>query len=125
MPCLEECKTRAPYIGDLFIEYQIKQEKLMPNLHRFYFIPHVQCPTPNYDQHMFFYHHNSEKIQYLWSVPDRETCLTFLENANKIVPEERPLLSMILAFAKGDLYKLAKQLNGEKLESNELEKAHS
>lgn len=122
MPCKEACKTREAYLGNMYIHYEVKREPLMPNVFRHYFTWHLQAPSPFFDQNMFFYDHKSEKISHLWTVPDKETCLMLLENADKVVPEERELLKFVMWFANGELFKFAKRLNGEQEDSVLLKK---
>lgn len=112
----DKCKDRMPLEKSFFIAAILKKEKLLENVLRNYFIPTQVCPTPTYDQTVYRYNHEKEDIEYIWTVPDRETCLTFKENVTKIVPEERALLANILDFYSGALYRKAKEFNGEKMQ---------
>lgn len=107
------CKDRAPLEGSFFVSALLKKEKLLENVLRNYFVASRTCPTPAYDQTVFRYNDSKGDIEYIWTVPDRETCLTFQENKDKIVPEERALLANILDFYSGALYDQAKKFNGE------------
>lgn len=109
------------YSGDFFIHVEKKAERLLPNTFRTYFIDRLTCPTPNYDQDVFRYDRKKGEIEYIWSIPDRETSHHLIENAPLVVQEERQLLNFVLSFADGTLFKLCKKYNGEKLESTELE----
>ena len=100
--------------------FETKCEPLLPNTYRNYFIDRQTCPTPNYDQAVYRYNRKKEQIEYIWSIPDRETCHHLRINAMHVVPRERELLSFVLKFADGTLFKLCKKLNGEKLETPEL-----
>ena len=80
---------------------------------RNYFIPTHDCPTPTYDQTIYKYDHHKESIEFLWVIPDKETCLTLYENKDIVVPEERALLQFVLDFYDGTLYRLMKKLNKE------------
>lgn len=111
----EACKDRAALQGSFFIAALLKKEKLLENVLRNYFVPTKTCPTPCYDQTVFRYNDDKGDIEYIWTVPDRETCLTFKENVNQIVPEERALLANILDFYSGALYRKAKEFNGEQM----------
>ena len=110
------------YKGDFFIHVELKAEKILANTFRHYFIDRQTCPTPNYDQSVYRYDRTKGQIEYIWSIPDRETSHTLIENALIVVPEERELLSFCLKFADGTLFKMCKKFNGEKLETPELEK---
>ena len=57
---------------------------------------------------------------FLWTIPSKETCIYFIEEALRICPEEYGLLKCVLEFADGTLFKKAKRFNGEKDDSPEL-----
>lgn len=111
----DACKDRSPILGDFFIAALLKKEKLLENVLRNYFVPTKACPTPTYDQTLYRYNDAKGDIEFIWVVPDRETCLTFKENVTKIVPEEQGLLQFILQFYDGTLYKKMKKFNGEEM----------
>ena len=109
----DACKDRPAMDGSFYIAALIKKEKLLENVLRNYFIPTIACPTPHFDQTVYRYNHEKEDIEFLWVVPDQETCEIFRENKNIIVPAERGLLQFVLDYYNGNLFKLAKKLNGE------------
>lgn len=111
--CEQNCKDRLALKDDLFIEVLLKKEEKLENVLRNYFVVRKTCPLPFYDHTVYKYEAKKEDISYLWTVPDRETCMIFIENKNKIVPSEQSLLKMILMFEDGSLRRLAKKLNGE------------
>lgn len=109
---------------DFFLVVLTKKEKLMPNVLRNYFFFRNSCPTPDYDQTVYQYLKNSDAIEFLWTIPSKDTCHLLIDNKLQVAPEEFELLNFVLQFEDGTLYKLAKKLNGEKLNSkfvNELE----
>lgn len=110
------------YPGDFFIDVEKKAEVVLNKTFRTYYIDRLTCPTPNYDQDVYRYNRQKGEIEYLWSIPDKETTLTLIENALEVVPEEKSLLNFCLKFADGTLFRLCKQYNGEKLETPQLEK---
>ena len=122
LACADYCRQRSAYMDDTYITYEVKQEKLMPHLHRFRFTWTIDCPTPTYDQTIFKYIHSTGDLKYMWTIPDRETCKLLLANKDKVVPEERQLLDFVIDFANGTLFKIMKKENGEKQNSPELEK---
>ncbi len=113
MICLERGKKLYSHQNQFFIEVQIKKEKLMENVQRNYFIPKIACPTPTWDQHVYLYRFIDDSIEYIWSVPDRDTCQYMTDHALQIPPEERQLLQFVLDFRAGDLDQRARDLNGE------------
>lgn len=114
--CVENNKKR--YIGNFFIVVLTKNEKLLPNVFRNYFLARSTCPTPNYDQSVFKFNSESEAIEYVWSIPDRNVCFYLRENKIYVHPSERQLLQFVLDFSDGTLRRLCKKLNKEEEESN-------
>ena len=108
------------FSNDTFIVVITKKEPLMPNVLRNYFLSRSSCPTPDYDQTVYHYKKDSDNIALLWVIPSKDTCLTLKENASSVAIEEWELLSNVLKFADGTLYKLAKKLNNEMEDSSEL-----
>jgi len=102
---------------DFFVEVDLKKEKLLENVLRNYFLYRKTCPTPGHDQSVYKYHHKSGNLEYLWTVPDKETCDVFARNAHLVVPEERLLLDFVLNFYNGQLLHLSRRMNGENLET--------
>jgi len=114
--CIET--NKKIYAGDFFIVVITKKEPLMENVLRNYFMARSTCPTPDYDQTVYRYDKKAGDIEFIWTIPSKHTCLTFIENKDEIVPDEWGLLKFILEFADGTLYKKAKELNGEEEKSN-------
>jgi len=110
-------RGKKEYAGDFFIVVLTKKERLLENVLRNYFFVRASCPTPEYDQTVYHYHRKEEKIEFLWVLPSKETCSLFLENINKIVPEEQWLLDFVVKDANGELLKLSKKLNHEQKDS--------
>ena len=105
---------RKLYSGKFFIIVLTKNERLLPNVFRNYFYSRHTCPTPDYDQSVFRYNNIDETIEYIWTIPSQDACFHLLENRSQIHPEERELLNFVLSFKKGELFRIAKKLNGEK-----------
>lgn len=112
------------YDGDFFIHVETKTEKLLNNVIRNYFIHRKTCPTPNYDQSVYRYNRQKGIIEYLWTIPDKETCWHLIYNANYVAKEERELLSFVIKYANGNLLKLCKEFNNEKEDSPELKESN-
>lgn len=101
------------FATDFYVVIITKRERLMPNVYRNYFCARSSCPTPDYDQTVYKFHKQDNLIEYIWTVPDKETCLHLKENALMIHPEEKELLGFIMDFADGTLFKRALELNGD------------
>ena len=110
--CIKNHINRFP--GDFYVIVITKKERLMENVIRNYFYGRISCPTPDYDQVVYKYHIKGIHLEFLWVVPDKKTCLYLKKNAYKVDPSQMELLSYVLKFADGSLFKLAKRLNGEK-----------
>ncbi len=109
----QECSTREPWMGDHYVVVTCKKEPLIENVIRNLFHGQRWCPTPTYDQSVYKYHADDEKLEYLWTVPDQQTCEVFLRNPGHVLAEEQQLLDMIIQFDTGVLLKKCKKLNGE------------
>lgn len=112
--------NRTKFDGDFFIVVNIKLEKIfesaLPVFHEYY-IAQSTCPTPNYDQTLYKFNAVKEQIEYIWTIPDRETAHYLIANKEIVDKSEHELLNFVLQFADGSLYKLCKKLNNEKPDS--------
>jgi len=104
---------RKNFPRDFFVAVLTKKERLMKNVIRNYFTPRLSCPTPEYDQAVYHYHHNEEALEFLWVLPSKDTCELFMLDADQVVPEERELLYFVQSLYNGNLLKLSKRLNKE------------
>jgi hypothetical protein len=110
--CLLRMKNDFPH-KDFFIVVISKNERIMKNVFRSYFLGRVSCPTPDYDQSVYHYHWKEERLEFLWVIPSKKACKQFLMNRVDIMPEEWQLLKYVLDFSDGTLYREAKKRNGE------------
>lgn len=115
--CPKGCEDRAGLDGNFFIEALTKKEKILANTLRNYFCARQSCPTPHFDQTVYRYNKEKEEVEFLWVVPDQETCEIFRENITKIVPNERALLKNVLEYYDGTLFRKAKEFNGETMKA--------
>lgn len=118
-----DCAERGKkdFTTDFYIVVITKNEKLMPNVFRNYFFCRLSCPTPDYDQTVYKYKRVDNMPVFMWVIPSREASIHLMKNHLYVVSEERELLKYVIAFMDGTLGELAKELNGEKRESVELE----
>jgi len=115
LECIERGKKE--YQADFFIVVITKKERLLPNVLRHYYFPRFTCPTPEYDQTVYKYYWTHDAYEFLWVVPDKNTCHYFRDNALHVQESERDLLKFVLDFYDDTLMKLSKKLNGEELET--------
>jgi hypothetical protein len=99
--------------GDFYVVCLIKKERLFDEVVRGIWFHRQTCPTPTYSQLVYRYQANPEKLEFLWVVPDPDTCDFYCYNALEVVPEERDLLNFILDFRAGNLDQKCRDLNGE------------
>lgn len=114
-----ECvdRSKKDFDADFYVVVITKKERLLENVLRNYFMGRISCPTPDYDQTVYYYNRNSESLSFLWTIPSKDTCLIFLENKEFIAPNEYGLLEFVLKFNDGTLFKEAKRRNREQKDS--------
>lgn len=105
--------NQAKYGDTFFVEVLTKRERLMPNVFRNYFVARTSCPTPFYDQTVFCYTKSTDKLEYIWTVPAKDTCLYLAENASQLHPSEKHLYEFVRQYVTGELLKFCKKLNKE------------
>jgi len=119
LECIERGKKDFPN-SDFFVVVITKKERLMQNVLRHYYFCRVSCPTPDYDQTVYKFTFAPDIIEFIWTIPDRETCFMMKNNRLQVSPSEYGLLDFVLKFDDGTLRRLAKTLNGEEEESSAL-----
>jgi hypothetical protein len=110
------------YSGPFYITVLTKKEKLMENVLRHYFFHRATCPTPDYDQAVYRYCPINAALEFLWVIPDKDTCYYLRDNALVVDPKERQLLQYVLELFDDTLMLKAKRLNGELVTTPFLEK---
>ena len=109
--CVENGKKM--FDGDFFVHVETKRERLTPNVIRNYFVARRSCSRPWYDQTIYKYHRNEDRIEFLWVIPSKPTCIEFREHIMEIPSEARDLLQFILDYYDGTLMRKCLQLNNE------------
>lgn len=104
------------WICDFYVVVILKKEPLLQNVMVDKFFGRMSCPTPDYDQTVYFYDKMKEKLTFLWQIPSKPACLYMIQHKALIPPKEYALLKDVIDFAEGNLYRLAKRLNNEKIE---------
>jgi hypothetical protein len=104
---------KKKYTSDFYIVVLIKKERLMNNVIRLYYFSRQSCPTPQHEQVVYRYHRDSGEIEFLWVVPSLEACVTMVNEALHIHPDEKQLLQCVLDFRDGTLLRKAQELNNE------------
>lgn len=105
--------TKKVTKGDFYIEVITKREPIMKIVFRSYFKTRYTCPTPQYDQSVFKYDSKKDEIEYIWTLPDRDTCRFMKENALVLPKDQHELLKFVLMDSDGSLLGYCKHLNNE------------
>lgn len=110
-----ECidRGRKIYEKDFFVVVLFKKERALQNVIRQYFIPTLSCPTPQYDQVVYKYFFKEDRLEFIWVIPDQETCLNIPLFDNFLPEEQKTLIQFARDFKNGLLDKKCALLNGE------------
>lgn len=108
---------KQQYGSSFYVVVLTKKERLMQNVIRNYFLTRKTCPTPEWDQTVYFYNNDSGTIEFLWVIPAKDTCEYIKENALTIEKEEHALRDFVLAYYDGSLLRLSKSRNKEAVDS--------
>jgi len=103
---LENCVSKAKlddFPDEFFVVVISKKERVLENVIRRYFVARRTLPTPDYDQTVW--RHKSGKLDYIWTVPDHNTCQE-INISNPRIGEEK-LHRMAKLFIQGRLYHAA------------------
>ena len=115
----DKCRS---YLGDFYIEVYTWKSPLFQNEIERRFFTRQTCPAPNYDQTVYKFDFKKETVEEIWVLGSRETCFYFMQNTKEIKPEFLQTVDYIRRFSNGELFRLMKELNGEKDDTPELEK---
>lgn len=107
-------RGKQAFTGDFFVVILFKNEHVFDEVHRSMFFPRKSCPTPTYSQTVYHYHAGIDALEFLWVIPDKDTCHFYQFHALEVDEEERDLLGYIMSYYAGELDALCKRLNNEK-----------
>lgn len=110
-------RASSKYSFDFYIVVINQRFRLFPNVIRTYFIDRISCPTPDYDQTVYKIEKRTGKIEFLWTIPDKNSCQDMYDNALLLDPEYTKLLQYVLDFYDGTLLNKTKLLNNEDKQS--------
>src|ERR1700677_1248316 len=117
--CPDICKTNEAMTGTFYIEVLAKKESVFDQaffdgtkndyvggVTRLQQMAKKACPTPFFDQTLYKYNSYTGDLQFMWVVPDIDTCIRFYENQHLVTSEVADLAKFILQFLNGDLHRL-------------------
>src|SRR3989339_183750 len=77
-------KGRSIFPNSFYIKVITKRERLLTNVIRNYFVLVVACPSPDWDQTIYYYDRPKETLSLLWVIPCRDACKYLIEHANEV-----------------------------------------
>ena len=99
------------YEGDFYVVVLLRKERMLKNILRQPFFQRKTCPSPQYDQTVYHYERNGDKLELQWVVPDQQTCKYLPHIRNQLPSDQSWLLEYIDAYNSGQLDKRCLELN--------------
>lgn len=107
-------KTHTLYANrDFYIVLLFKWERSMKNVPRTFAFARRSCPTPTYKQAVWKYHHQSNTLEFLWTLPDALMYYHLIHNIATIPKEQSELAKFCVLNEEGKLLEWVKRENGE------------
>jgi len=107
IPEVEKCILNHKHWTEPFYIVVInKRERLLINAIRQYFLARQSLPTPDLDQTVFKYTPSNGDLEYLWTVPDKNSIEYMIAYENVIPLEQKQLLEFCKLFKQGKLAKV-------------------
>lgn len=112
---IEKAKHHNLYTNrDFYVVLLMKWERAIKNTPRTFAFARRSCPTPTYKQAVWKYHHQSNEIEFLWSLPDGLMYYHLIHNIATIPKEQHQLAQFCILNEEGKLLDWVKKENGEK-----------
>lgn len=111
--CVERGIKFYPQDKDFFIVVLFKKERVLKNIVRQQFLYRLSCPTPSWDQVVYKYHRQKCELEFIWVVPDKESCMNLPNFVDFLPDEQQALIQYANAFNNGALDQQCALLNGE------------
>lgn len=103
------------YEGDFHVILLMRRDRILQNVLRDMFFPRKSCPTPTYDQTVFYFHRDTGDLEFLWTLPAKEVCKELIRFYDYLTPEEKALANHVIRWRNGDLLKIVKRINKEEV----------
>jgi len=101
---------KKKYPGDFFIVYLTWRDRVFPKKVAAIMIPRQTCIRPSWGQTVWRYVRQHDAVEELWTIPDQETCVYYMEHVLEVDESEKALLNNILKFTSGELDILYNQM---------------
>ncbi len=111
--CLKRGMEFYPQGKDFFLVVLFKKERMLTNIVRQQFFYRLSCPTPSWDQVVYKYHRKECRLEFIWVVPDKESCMNLPNFIDELPDEQKALINYAKAFNHGALDEQCALLNGE------------
>lgn len=106
-------RGKKDFSGEFYVVVLFKKERLLHNVVRQYFLSRKSCPSPEYDQTVYKYHPASDELEYLWTVPDKQSVEALVAHRHEIHPDQQHLADFAYRFKYGLLDRECLKLNKE------------
>lgn len=110
-------KKRHTEHDNYFVVVLMKRDRLMRKKLTNYFTTRVTCPTPAHDQSVYTFNKKTEDLQFLWVIPDKETCRSMYTQRYNIDQLHSSIMPYVVDFVEGRLNSYERQFNAN-LERN-------
>lgn len=77
------------------------------------FFERESCPTPGYSEVVYKYYASDDRLEFLWSLPESDDCLTYYNNRAQVDPAEYCILEYVIKYYDGELFKLVDRMELE------------
>lgn len=86
-----------------YVCVQCRKERHMANVVRNQFYARKTRPIADYDLTLYSYDPKTGDLKFEWTVPDPDTCLYLLHNADTLPKDHQELIYMLKQFSEGQL----------------------
>lgn len=87
----------------IYVCVQTRRERLLVNVIRNQFYTRQTRPIPQYDLALYYYEPESEKLTFVWCIPDKETVFSIASNNFECPPGQEQLFGFVKSFLSGTL----------------------
>jgi len=105
MPEVFKCikNGKKHFDGDFYIEVLLCMPGVIERHKKNIFAARPTCPRPFYDQTVFKYHSKDDRLEYMWTVPDKDLCELYRYHIGIVPDDEKELYDNIKKYFSGEL----------------------
>lgn len=103
--------NRQKVKGDFFVMLLSKKEKLLTQVIRDRLFALKACPTPNYGQTLWKYHHLDQRLEFIWTVPPKDVVMFLKRYPIEMSDMCGDLIRQVFNFIDGTLDRRTIELN--------------